>query len=517
MSEDKNNKINRRDVLKGLATLPIAGAFAYSWYQKQKLTNILKDALKDEVNLDEEQMGFSAKADDSKQIRLGIIGSGGRGRHLLMAAGFVQPENIDRWKEDAQKNKADKRYENYMQQEDLNLVVVGICDIYDSNAEKGSKACANLYRNGSDGNMGNAPTRYKNYQDLLDDENIDAVIIATPDHWHGTITIAAAKAGKHVYCEKPMTWTVPETYDVVNAVKENNIIFQLGHQNRQTESHLKAKQIYEKGLLGKVSLIEVTTNRNSPNGAWQYHIPEDANPNNIDWKQFIGPAPWHNFSLERFFRWRCWWDYSTGLSGDLFTHEYDAMNQILDLGIPEAAISSGGVYFYKDGRTVPDVLQMTFEYPKRDLSLLYSASLASNKKRGKVIMGHDGYMEVGGNLKLFADPGSSKYKEKIKEGIIDPKLPLYSFTPGMKQVDAITSPTEQYFAGRGLLYTYRGGKRVDTSHLHIKEWVDCIRTGKQPSCNVDMGFEEAMTAHMGTISYHENRKVYWDADKQQIV
>jgi len=107
--------------------------------------------------------------------------------------------------------------------------------------------------------------------------------------------------------------------------------------------------------------------------------------------------------------------------------------------------------------------------------------------------------------------------KKIKEGIIDPKLPLYSFTPGMKQVDAITSPTEQYFAGRGLLYTYRGGKRVDTSHLHIKEWVDCIRTEKQPSCNVDQGFEEAMTAHMGTMSYHENRKVFWDADKQQIV
>jgi len=314
-----------------------------------------------------------------------------------------------------------------------------------------------------------------------------------------------------------MTWTVEETYDVVNAVKDNNIVFQLGHQNRQTESHFKAKQAYEKGLLGKVNLIEVTTNRNSPGGAWQYHIPENATPNNIDWKQFIGPAPWHDFSLERFFRWRCWWDYSTGLSGDLFTHEFDAMNQILDLGIAESATSSGGIYYYKDGRTVPDVLQMTFEYPSRDMSLLYSASLASNKKRGKVIMGHDAYMEVGGNLKLYADPGSTKYKEKIKEGIIDPKLPLYSFTPGMKQVDAITSPTEQYFAGRGLLYTYRGGKRVDTSHLHIKEWVDCIRTEKQPSCNVDQGFEEAMTAHMGTMSYHENRKVFWDADKQQIV
>ena len=149
--------------------------------------------------------------------------------------------------------------------------------------------------------------------------------------------------------------------------------------------------------------------------------------------------------------------------------------------------------------------------------LMYSASLASNKSRGRVIMGHDAYMEVGGDLKIYVDSGSTKYREKLDEGLIDPKLPLYSFTPGMKQVDAITSATEQYFAGRGLLYTYRGGKRVDTSHLHIKDWLDCIRGGGEPSCNVDRGFEEAMTAHMGTIAYREGRKVYWDEDKQMIV
>lgn len=517
MSEENKKNINRRDVIKGLATLPIAGVFAYSWYQKQKLNRMLKDALKDTINLENEQLQFTANASNDKQIRIGIIGSGGRGRHLLMAAGFVQPETIDDWKYRSQLNKSDKRYEDYMQQEDLNLLVTGLCDIYEGNAEKGLKAAGNPFRNGSTGKQGNPPKRYRTYEELLAADDIDAVIIATPDHWHGTITIAAAKAGKHVYCEKPMTWTIPETYQVVQAVKENNIVFQLGHQNRQTESHFKARQAYMKGLLGKVSLIEVTTNRNSPSGAWVYDIPEGAGPENIDWKQFIGPAPWHDFSLERFFRWRCWWDYSTGLSGDLFTHEYDAMNQILDLGIPGSAVSSGGIYYYKDGRTVPDVLQMTFEYPDRDLSLLYSASLASNKHRGKVIMGHDAYMEVGGDLKIYADTASTKYKEKIEDGIIDPSLPLYSFTPGMKQVDAITSPTEQYFAGRGLLYTYRGGKRVDTSHLHIKEWVDCIRTGKQSSCNVDQGFEEAMTAHMGSRAYHENRKVFWDAEKQQIV
>lgn len=193
------------------------------------------------------------------------------------------------------------------------------------------------------------------------------------------------------------------------------------------------------------------------------------------------------------------------------------MNQILGLGIPHSAVSSGGIYFFKDGRTVPDVLQQAFEFPDKDMTLIYSASLASNMHRGKRIMGHDAYMEVGGNLQIFADQGSTKYKKKIEERLIDPKIPIYSFTPGMKQVDAITSPTEQYFAGRGLLYTYRGGKRVDPTHLHIKEWLNCIRNGGQPSCNIDQGFEEAMAAHMGTIAYKENRRVFWDAEKEMII
>ena len=125
------------------------------------------------------------------------------------------------------------------------------------------------------------------------------------------------------------------------------------------------------------------------------------------------------------------------------------MNQMLSLGIPDSAVSSGGIYYYKDGRTVPDVLHQVFEYAERDLTLMYSATLASDKNRGKVIMGHDAYMQVGNNLTIYADPGSSKYADKISKGIIDPEIPIFSFTPGMAHVDAITSPTEAYFAGRG--------------------------------------------------------------------
>ncbi len=509
--------MERREVLKSLATLPLVGALFYGWYKKNQIDDLLKTAGKKEVDLTAYNPIVDKIVSEGKTINVGIIGVGIRGAQLLRAAGFIHPALVEDWKKSTLNNPNDHRYKDYLEQDSLNIKLAGVCDIYDIRAEKAMVSGANINRGGFDAEMTDSPIRYRTYKEMLASKDIDAVIIATPDHWHGTMIIEAARAGKHVYCEKPMTWTVPETYEVVKAVKENNIAFQLGHQNRQNDSYFKAREAFDKGIIGKVNLIEVTTNRNSPGGAWVYDIDKEANEQNIDWKQFIGPAPDHAFSLERFFRWRCWWDYSTGLSGDLFTHDYDAMNQILDLGIPHSAVSSGGIYHFKDGRTVPDVLNSVFEYPDKDLSLVYSASLASNKKRGRTIMGHDGYLDVGGSLKVFVDRNSTKYKEDIKKGLIDPNIPLYSYTPGQKKVDAVTSATEQYFASRGLLYSYQGEKRVSTTHLHIKDWINAIRTNTQPACNIDQGFEEAISAHMGTIAYREQRKVYWDAEKQKII
>jgi predicted dehydrogenase len=353
---------------------------------------------------------------------------------------------------------------------------------------------------------------------MLESDEVDAVIIATPDHWHAQMTIDAVQAGKHVYCEKCMTRTVDETFKMVEAVKKSGKVFQLGHQQRQQDSHFKAKQIIRKNILGPISLVETTTNRNSPNGAWVYDIHEEATPENIDWEQFQGPAL-HKvpFSLERFFRWRCWFDYGTGLSGDLLSHEYDAVNQILELGIPKTALASGGIYFYKDGRDVPDVFQAVFEYPERDITLVYSATLANGRHRGRIFMGHDASMEVGYTLTVTAEPESTRYEDKIMNKIINTSLPLFTYRPGLKGIDTVTSATEQYFATRGLMYTYRGGRPVDTAHLHVKEWLDCIRHGGQPSCNIDRGFEEAITCHMATISYLEDRKVEWDPVNKRIV
>jgi len=509
--------MNRRDVLKSLISIPVVGGFAYAWYRKKHYEKYLRLNIQDELKINPETLASADNPADGKEIRLGIIGYGIRGKDLALAAGFAHPTRIDGWKEGAMNNRQDNRYEDFLAREGLNVRITAVCDIFDTYAKMAQESGANIFREGKGGRMANEPLRYLNYLDLINATDVDAVIIAAPDHWHGPMTIAAAHAGKHVYCEKPLTWTVQETYEVRKAVKESGVVFQLGHQGRQNESYLKAKEVIDQGILGKINLIEVTTNRNDPNGAWVYPIHKEANPSTIDWQQFIGQAPWHDFSLERFFRWRCWWDYSTGLSGDLLTHEYDAMNQVLALGIPHSAVSSGGIYFFKDGRTVPDVLHTVFEYSDRDLTLMYSATLASNRRRGRVIMGHDGTMELGSSMTIYADQGSTRYKEKIKAGIIDPTLPIFNYTPGLKKVDAITSPTEQYFAGRGLMYSYRGGKRVNTTYLHIREWLSCIRNGGQPSCNIDEAFDEAMTAHMGTLAYKENRQVFWDPVNEKIM
>ena len=389
--------------------------------------------------------------------------------------------------------------------------------MFDVRAERAIAASANKTRRG--GGSGSRPAyRFRHYEELLNSPDVDAVLIATPDHWHAPMTIAAAAAGKHVYCEKAMTRTEEEVLPMVEAVKASGIKFQLGHQNRQLESHDKAREIVEKEILGKVTLIETTTNRNDPWGAWVWDIHPKGNPDTIDWEQFQGNAANQvPFSLERFFRWRCWYDYGTGLSGDLLSHEYDALNQIMNLGIPKSAVASGGVYFFKDGRDVPDTFQVVYEYPDRDLTVVYSATLASGRGRGKVFMGHDAAMEVGSGVRVIAEAQSTRYADLIERDVVDADRPLLTYRPGYKGLDAVTTATEEYFASRGLLFTYQGGRRVSTHWLHIKDWLDTVRHGGEPSCNIDRGFEEAMTCHMATKSYQLGRRVEWDPIQQKIV
>lgn len=536
--DNTSKKIARRDIIKSLATVPLLGAMAYGVVKTGKNLFLNRD-ISDIFQISGSEPVFLQPKPGGEQIRVGLIGFGIRGKQLMRAIGFAEPSYIDTLAEAKKNNSNDTRLDVFLEQDDLNVVVNGVCDIFDVYGESARLAGSNINRQGSDGKFGTLPKRYRTYQELIAADDIDAVIIASPDHWHGTMAMDATRKGKHVYCEKPLTWTVPETHMLHRMIKETGVVFQLGHQGRQTASYQKATEIIRNNLLGHVNLIEVCTNRNTPNGAWVYDIIKGSSPQTIDWNQFegdtdrireytdymksnglqryMGTDERSRFSLERFFRWRCWWDYSTGLSGDLLTHEYDAVNQIMKLGIPASATSSGGIYFFKDGRTVPDVLQTTFEWPDRNLSMLYSATLASSRNRRKVFMGTDASMEVSDVLKIIADRNSQRYAEKISQGIIATDQPFFTYVPGQSNVDAVTSATELYFAQRGLLYTYVNGKRYDTTHLHMREWLECIRQGHIPSCNIDQAFEEAMTAHMGTRAYLEGRTMYWDSDKKEIV
>jgi len=512
----------RRDLLKGLLTFPVLGVFIAKYFDKRKYDASRKDAIMSELGLGDAPAVLPSdgvKA-SSKELRIGMIGYGSRGEYLMRAAGYAHPSWLQSMKQASEENKADRRYQDFVEQDDLNIVVTGVCDVFDIRAENAMEAVRN------EENPGKAfkeVKRYKNYKQMLESPDIDAVIIATPEHWHAQMTIDAANAGKHVYLEKPFTKTLEEVPDVVDAINKSGIKFQLGHQGRQTDAYMMAKEVVNRGILGKISLVTVTTNRNDPNGAWVYNIHPEASPMNIDLNQFRGKTKRYPMSqmVRRFFQWRLWYDYGSGLSGDLFTHEFDSINMILDLGVPKSAVASGGIYYYKDGREVPDVYQAVYEYPDRDLTLMYSATLASNTNRGKLLMGHDAVLDLGqlhaSAMSVTADRGSTRYKEKIENGFINTDLPMFTFTPGSKGLDAVTSATEKYFAGRGLLYTYRGGKRYDTTHLHMLEWLEAIRNNGATSCDAEMGRQEAITAHMGTMSYLTGKKIEWDAVNNKAV
>ncbi len=498
--------MNRRDILKGLIGIPFLGAYSYLLFNKTSKevaheSNVFLDMLQKKLPPTAQRAAIPYS---NTKLRLGIIGTGNRGMYLMKALGFVTPKSID--------NMSVEALNLFLEQADLNIDIVGICDLYQPRAKQASLAAANINRQGSGKFKNKAVKIYSGYRELLKDKSIDAVVIATSDHWHAPIAIEASEAGKHVYCEKALTHNLEDVFKVRNSIKASGITFQLGHQNRQAENYIRARQIVDAGLLGNINLVETCTNRNSPNGAWLYPIPEEANSNTIDWNQFIREGK-PKFNKEHFFRWRLFWDYGTGLAGDLLTHEYDCINQVLQMGIPEKVSASGGIYHWKDKREVPDVFQVVMEYPQRNMSIMYSASQANAHNRPRLIMGNDASLEIGGQLTLNVDSGSDQYASYLKDKVINPGDSFNLNNINQLKVDAISSATEKYFASRGLLYTSQNGKMVDTTHLHLAEWLHAIRTNITPSCDINQAFEEGITAQMATLAYREGKVKRWDGER----
>lgn len=522
MATENNHfaKWNRRDILKVLGGIPILGAVWYSGANLAGSARKEKQFLLETLNIKASAPPASGPM-SGKPLRIGIIGFGIRGEQLCRALGYATTKWLKDMKEALEKNPKDTRLADFKAQENLNIKLAAICDIFDERAEN---ALASFY------NGDNKIKRFRTHKELIHSGEVDAVVIATPDHWHAPIAMEALNAGIHVYVEKPMTHNIAETYLLRETVRKNpNMVFAVGHQHRQTQSFLTAQDIIEKNILGHVSLIETNTNRNDDNGAWQYDISDAASPKTIDWEQFLGNAPKEAFNLEHFFRWRKWWAYGSGLSGDLMTHDFDRINCLLKMGIPKSVTASGGIYTHRDGRNVPDVMQVVMEYPdfttgtsqesgkEKGMTFIYSATLGNQYDRGTVLMGHDGSMELGNRITVYADPRSTKYAELIKEERIEAGVPIYQYDPAVSGTDVVTSATAKYFANKGLLWTYRDGKRVDSTFLHLREWLSCIRNGGTPSCSIKEGFEEAISAHMGGLAYKLGRRIEWDPVTEKII
>ncbi|MCP4048825.1 MAG: Gfo/Idh/MocA family oxidoreductase [Gammaproteobacteria bacterium] len=519
---DKNDsapKWSRRGLLKGLGTVPLLGAVWWSGMAASKQFSSKRKKTLNALNIDASAPP-PAGSMSGDPIRVGIIGFGGRGHRLCLSLGFATRDWLERMSEAAAKNPDDKRLADWLAQDDQNVSLVGVCDVFDIKAEEALD---------SFNTETNKIRRYRSYKDMIANPDIDAVVIATPDHWHAPIAIAALEAGKHVYIEKPMTHNIAETYTLREAARKSKGVVMVGHHHRQTQSFLTAQDVIKKNVLGHISLVQVNTNRNRDTGAWQYKIHEEASPQTIDWQQFIGDAPMVPFNTEHFFRWRKWWSYGSGLSGDLLSHDYDRINCVLNMGIPDSVMSSGGIYTHRDGRNVPDVMQVCMDYSnpknapvhddgsKRGMTILYSATLGNEHTRPTLLMGHDGTMELDNRLRIFTDRNSTKYAALIEAGTFQPDIPVFEYDPATEGLDAVTSATTAYFANKGLLWTYRDGKRVDPTYLHLREWLSCIRHGGKPSCGIDEGFEEAITAHMAGLSYKLGRRIDWDPVKEEIV
>ncbi len=511
-------KWTRRDVLKGLGGLPIVGGIWWAGASNSLMKSKERSEILEHLNI-QPSLPSALPVIGGEPIRVGIVGFGIRGEQLCRSLGFATKEWLQNMKKAAKENPKHTALKDFLDQDKLNVQLVAVCDAFDVRAEKMIDSFST---------NGNTVKRYKTHQEMIRSGDVDAIIIATPDHWHAPMAIDALENGVHAYVEKPMTHNIEETYRLREVAEESSARLMVGHQHRQTLSFKTAQDVVKKGTLGHVSMIQTNTNRNDDNGAWNYHIHEKANEQTIDWNLFLGTAPKVPFNKQHFFRWRKWWAYGSGLSGDLLSHDYDRLNCVLNMGIPDSITASGGIYTHIDGRNVPDVLQVNMEFPEfstgssqkkgkeKGMTFIYSATLGNGFNRPTILMGHDATMELGNRLTIWPDGLSTKYADMIEAEKMRPSAPIFQYDPGANIPDAISSATSQYFADKGLMWTYIDGARVDSTFLHLREWLSSIRNGGKLSCGIKEGFEEAITSHMTGLAYKLGRKIEWNSSNQVI-
>ncbi len=384
-------------------------------------------------------------------------------------------------------------------QECPNTEIRVISDLYDGNLKRAAARAFNK-----------KAQLTKDWEQAVASPDVDAVFIATPDFWHAPMTIRAAERKKHVYVEKALCRTLPEAKAIRHAVKANKVVLQLGHHQNSDPFYLKGREIYRSGQLGKVTLVRTYIDRTSAWPEWQfytaYHIqdtPADASPDTIDWKRFVANAQEIPFDVQRFFRWRCWWEYGTGIAGDLMSHQWDGVNLIAGMGIPETVQTMGGRYFWKEDREVPDQWHVLFEYPRRDLNITFGCTF-HNRHHGTntYVFGRDATLQVSSEwCKVYGAEWKPEYKNKLAAAR------RRAESAGLPAADAPALVIPDYAMKKG---------ELEVSN-HIRNFIDCIRSGETPRCGIDRAWEEAVAVVMSVESYFRERKVKWDPVNEQIV
>jgi predicted dehydrogenase len=355
----------------------------------------------------------------------------------------------------------------------------------------------------------------RDYREVLARPDVDAVIIATPDHWHMQATIDALNAGKDVYVEKPMVQKLDEGHRVIEAQRKTGRILQVGSQRVSSIIYQKAKELIAAGSIGQLNLIEAWTNRNSAIGAWQYSIPPDASPATIDWDRFLGRAPKRPFEPVRLFRWRNYRDYGTGVAGDLFIHLLSGIHFILNSLGPTRVMSSGGLRYWNDGRDVPDLMLGIYDYPKSEHHPAFNLLLKVNfedgggENSGFRFVGDEGMLTIGRGLTVTRqgrekEPGYTinTFPKAVQEAYIKEYRAKYPETK-----DQIGEATEQnYYAPPGYSDHYD----------HFVNFFSAVRSRKPAVEDAVFGFRAAGPALLANLSYFESRPYSWNPQEMKV-
>lgn len=415
--------------------------------------------------------GQLAKAAPNDRTTVGHIGTGARG-HELMQAVMANP----------------------------NTEIVGVVDAYTGRVERAI-----------DRTKGRAK-QYRTHHDLLADKSIDAVVVATPDHWHKQIIIEALRAGKDVYSEKPLTYRSSEGLEIIEAARKTERIVQVGSQGVSSATEQKARELIRSGKLGQITMIRAVYNRNTAGGAWIYPIPPDASPKTVNWEMFLGPAPKRPFNLERFFRWRCYSDYSGGIATDLFVHLCTTIHYLMDAKMPARAMAMGELYRWKESRDVPDTLNAILEYPEGfTVTLSSSFNNQFTAESGFQILGTEGTLTI--------DDGVTFYPEKPVEDnkwIVEswPKAFEEAYYQDPKVIATEVDPAKNYKKPEP--EHFKDESNQDSTIAHFGHFFDSIRTRKSYVEDAAFGHHAAACAHLINLSAREKRTTEWDFGRDDI-